>query len=130
MLSTESLTLLAAGLLVWIAIVHLPMAFGVRNGSIVWSGRYPRRLSSELRRRSLYYSLVMIASAWVLASIGGVIDNPLIPEAWHRSAGLAVAVFLVIASFHSFRWGSTWERVFFGPITLFGATLAVSFILV
>lgn len=123
-MSVPALSLLAAGLFFWVAVVHLLMAAGVRRGELVWSGRYPRRLTPELRWRSLLYALLLLASAWVMATFGGAIDFAPVPQRWLRSAGWSVTAFLAVAALYSLLKGSRWERVFFLPITLFGALLA------
>jgi hypothetical protein len=119
-----AVSLLAAGLFVWVAIVHLVMAAGVRRGELVWSGRYPRRLVPSLRWRSLGYAILLVLSAWVVAAFGRAIDFAPVPERWLRSAGWVVTSFLSVAVVYSVFWGSRWERWFFLPITLFGAILA------
>jgi hypothetical protein len=124
LVDTEPLSLFAAGLLFWVAIVHLVMAFGVRRGELVWSGRYPRLLTPPFRWRSLFYAVFLLFAAWVLAAFGGVIDMAPVPDDWIRSAGWVVTVFLGIAALYSLFRGSKWERLLFGPITLFGAILA------
>lgn len=122
-MDAQSLALLAAGLLGWVAIVHVTMASGVRRGELVWGGKYPRLLAPELRRLSLFYALALLASGWVLAAFAGLVEPILIPEAWMRSAGFVVTVFLGVAGFLSLTRGGRWERWFFTPITLFGAAL-------
>ncbi len=123
-MDTENLSLLAAGLLVWVAIVHLVMAFGVRRGELVWSGRYPRLLTPPFRWRSVFYAVFLSFSAWVLVAFAGVVDIAPVPANWIRSAGWVVSVFLAIAAVYSIFRGSKWERLAFGPITLFGSILA------
>ena len=123
-MDTESLALLSAGLLVWIAIVHLVMAFGVRRGELVWSGQYPRLLTPPFRWRSLVYAVALLFSAWVLLAFGGVVDLSPVPEGWLRSAGWVVTVFLGIGALYSIWKGSKWERILFGPMMLFGSVLA------
>jgi hypothetical protein len=122
--TVPGLSLLASGLFVWVAIVHLLMAAGVRRGELVWSGRYPRRLVPELRWRSLVYGLLLILSAWVVAAFGGAFDFAPVPERWFRSAGWSVTAFLSVVVIHAALKGSRWERMFFLPIALFGALLA------
>jgi hypothetical protein len=124
LVSVSDLSLIAAGLFIWVAIVHLLMAAGVRRGELVWSGRYPRRLTPELRWRSLFYALLLLASAWVVAAFGGAIDFAPVPRGWLRSAGWSVTAFLAVAVIYSLFRGSRWERMLFLPITLFGALLA------
>jgi hypothetical protein len=122
--SVPALSLLAAGLFVWVAIVHLLMAAGVRRGELVWSGRYPRRLVPALRWRSFGYALLLLLSAWVVAAYGGAFEFAPVPEWWFRSASWSVTAFLAVVVIHSLFKGSRWERVFFLPIALFGALLA------
>lgn len=123
-MDTEILTLASAALLVWVALVHLVMAFGVRMGELVWGGRYPRLLPPQLRRRSLGYAILLLVSAWVLAALGGVVDFWPVSERWQRSVAWVVAAFLALAGIASLLRGSRWERMLFAPITLLGAALA------
>ena len=123
-MSFPAVSLLAAGLFVWVAIVHLVMAAGVRRGELVWSGRYPRRLDRPLRWRSFGYAIGLLLSAWIVAAFGRAIDFAPVPERWLRSAGWVVTAFLSMAAVYSLGWGSRWERMFFLPITLLGAVLA------
>ena len=120
----ESLSLLSASLLLWVALVYMLMALGLRRGELVWAGRYPRMLPSHLRRRSLAYSILLIWSAWVLAAFGDWVDIFPAPNDWHRSAGWMVTCFLGVAAIFSFRRGFRWERFLFAPILLFGAILS------
>ncbi len=124
LLDITSISMITAALLTWVAIVHLVLAFGVRRGELVWSGRYPRLLTPEYRRRSLGYGLFALISAWILAAYGGVIDLAPVPHAWMRSAGWVVTVFLGIAALHSLLRGSRWERLLLGPMALLGSLLA------
>ena len=124
LVDTESLALIASALLIWVAIVHLVMVFGTRRGELVWSGMYPRLLPPQFRWRSLFYAVFLVFSAWVLAAFGGVVDIAPVPDDWLRSAGWVVTVFLGIAGIYSVAKGTRWERLLFGPITLFGAILA------
>lgn len=123
-MNVEWLTLLAAGLLVWIAMVHLLMAGGLRLGELVWSGRYPRRLHPSYRRRSLGYAVLLLLSAWVVAAFGGAVGFSPVPEYWSMSAGWVVTAFLAIATIYNLFKGTRWERFIFLPITVFGASLA------
>jgi len=123
-MGTEAYSLLAAGLLAWVALVHLVLATGVRRGELVWAGHYPRLLAPPLRRMSIYYAVAVLLSAWVIAAFGGAVDLSPVPHLWMRSAGWVVTVFLGMAALLSFLRGSRWERFLFGPITLFGAVLA------
>ena len=122
-LNTEALAIISVALLIWVAIVHFSMAFGVRRGKLVWGG-YVRVLPPPLRQRSLAYAILLLLSAWILAAFGGVIDIAPVRGDWLRSAGWTVTVFLGFAAIYSIWKGSTWERRFFGPILLFGAALA------
>jgi hypothetical protein len=115
---------IASGLLVWMATVHLPLAFGVRRGELVWSGRYSRRMPPDLRRRSLAYGLLLVYSAWVIAAMGGVVGLSPITDAWLRSAGWVVTVFLGVAALYSLLRGSLWERFLLGPMALYGSVVA------
>ncbi len=118
------LALIASSLLFWVALVHLPMAFGVRRGELVWGGRFSRRLPAYLRRRSLGYGILLLLSAWVLGAMGGVIDLAPVPDHWLRSAGWVVTVSVGLAALLSFVRGSWWERYLMGPMTLFAAVVA------
>jgi hypothetical protein len=123
-IDAESLSLLSAGLLLWVALVYMLMALGLRRGELVWTGRYPRMLPSHLRRRSLAYSVLLIWSAWVLAAFGDRVGIFPAPNDWHKSAGWIVTTFLAVAAVLSFLRGSRWERFLFAPILLIGAILA------
>lgn len=124
MIDVEGVSLLAAALLTWVALVHLVVAMGVRRGELVWSGRYPRLLIPSLRRRSFGYAVLLLLSAWVVAAYGGALDVAPVPEAWMMSAGWAVMALLSFAAIYAIVRGSIWERVLFLPITLYGAILA------
>jgi hypothetical protein len=119
----QSLATIAAGLLLWVATVHIVMAAGVRRGELVWSGRYPRLLPTGLRWRSLFYALALILSGWLLAMLAGVVQTASL-ERWMQSIGFVVTVFLGIAGLMSLFKGSRWERLLFAPFILFGAALA------
>lgn len=123
-MTTEALSRLAAGLLTWVAIVHLVMAFGTRRGELVWSGLYPRLLTPPFRWRSLFYAIFLLFSGWLLVAFSGVLSVAPVPDDWLRSAGWVVTVFLTIAAIYSIFKGTKWERLLFGPITLFGALLS------
>lgn len=116
--------LLAAGLLVWIAIVYAALAMGLRRGDLVWAGRSPRLLSAESRWHSALYAIFLVAAAAVIAGLAGYIDFGFVPERWHRSVGFAATAFLGVAAIVSIGWGSRWERLLFGPLTLIGALMA------
>lgn len=118
------LSLLAAALLVWVALVHVVVAMGVRLGELVWSGRYPRLLIPSLRWRSFIYAVLLVLSAWVVGAYGGAFARSPVPDAWMMSAGWAVMAFLSFAAIYCIARGSRWERLLFLPITLFGAALA------
>ena len=124
MIDVEGLSLLAATLMAWVALVHLVVAMGVRRGELVWSGRYPRLLPPSLRWRSFGYAVLLILSAWVVGAYGGALDIAPVPDAWMMSAGWGVMALLSFAAIYAIVRGSRWERVLFLPITLFGATLA------
>jgi hypothetical protein len=124
MMDVEWLSLLAAGLFLWMALVHALMAGGLRLGELVWSGRYPRRLHPSYRRRSLGYSVLLLLSAWVVAAYGGAVEISPVPPDLSKSAGWVVTAFLSIAAIYNLFKGTRWERFIFLPITLFGASLA------
>ena len=121
---TELLSILAAGLLVWVAIVHLVMAFGARQGHLIWSGQYPRLLTPRFRWRSVVYAVFLLFAAWFFADLGEVIDLSPVPEGWDRSTSWALTGILGIAAVYSIWRGSKWERILFGPMLGFGAVLA------
>lgn len=122
-MTLETAAIATAALLVWVALVHVVMAAGVRRGELLWSGQQPRLLAPELRVRSFLYALLLILSAWVLAMATGVVAEA-IPERWMPSATFAVTAFLSIGFLYSVWRGSTWERMLFAPIMLLGAMLA------
>jgi hypothetical protein len=117
-------SLLAAGLVGWVAIVYLIMGFGVRRGELVWSGRQPRRLDPSLRARSLIYGLLLLIAGWTIAGYGGAVDFYPVPDSLMKSAGWVATAFLACTSVYFIFGGSRWERFIFLPITLFGAVLA------
>lgn len=123
-MDTQGLSLLSAAFLAWVAIVHVVLALGVRQGELVWSGRRPGRLLPEARWHSGFYAVFLVLSAFVLVALGGLVEFYFVPHRWHRSAGFVVTALLGVASLLSFGWGSTWERILFGPMTLLGAGLA------
>jgi hypothetical protein len=123
-MTVEWLALIAAALFAWMALVHLLMAFGVRRGELVWSGRYPRRLPPHLRRRSLGYAVFLLLAGWVVAAYAGAVDPAPLPDTWMRSATFVAGSFLAFGALHSLVQGSRWERFLFLPITLYGAILA------
>lgn len=123
-MSAESMGLVAASLLCWVAVVHLTMAVGVRRGELVWSGRQPRLLDPELRARSALSALLLVASGWVLVEATGLVPGRTIPNAFMQSATFAVTGFLGVYFLYLLFRGSLWERVLFAPIILAGALLA------
>lgn len=118
------LSLSAAALIAGVALVYFLVAFGVRRGELVWSGRYPRMLPPHLRRRSLGYAVLLVLAGWVVAAYGGAIDLSPVREEWMRSAGFVATVILAISAVHHLFKGSRWERLLFLPIVVFGALLA------
>ncbi len=116
--------IVSALLLAWVALVYLVMAFGVRSGDLVWSGRHPGRLPAEHRWWSLFYGMALLGSGFILLELTDVIDTGLLGSRWLGSAGFAVVSVLGVATILALARGSTWERVFFVPITLLGAGLA------
>ena len=119
----EPAAMLASGTIAWVALVYFVMAFGVRRGELVWTGRHPRRLPGPLRRRSLMYGLLLLLTAVVISILAGVINTDLIPDRWTVPAGFVVTVFLGIAGLVSLARGSRWERFLFAPIILLTAAL-------
>lgn len=113
----------SAALLGWVALVYLLTGFGVRSGELVWSGRHIGRLPPEQRWWSLSYGAALLVSGLVLLEMTEV--TGLMDSRWHGSAGFAVASVLGLATFVGLARGSTWERMLFVPITLFGTGLAV-----
>lgn len=122
-LSIQDAALIAAGLLCWVALVHLLMAAGVRRGELVWSGQRIRRLDPGLRWRSFLFALGICASAAVLTFVSGLLESP-IPDQWEQSATFVVMAFLGVSFFYCLFAGSRWERMLFSPILLLGAALA------
>jgi hypothetical protein len=119
-----SAAILSASLLAWVALVYLVMAFGVRSGDLVWSGRHPGRLPAEHRWWSLLYGIGLLGAGSILLEMTGVIDTGLLGSRWLDSAGFAVVSVLGVATLLALARGSTWERVLFVPITFLGAGLA------
>jgi hypothetical protein len=123
-LDMGSIVGIASSLLLWIALVHVVMAAGIRNGELVWSARQPRRLDPGLRVRSVLYVILIVASVWVISSETGLLGLPGVPPQWSLSATFVVTAFLAVATIYNVGWGSTWERMLFAPITFLGALLA------
>jgi hypothetical protein len=119
----QTLSLFAIGFLLWIALVHVVLAMGVRRGELVWSGRHPRRLDPGERGASALFAVSLVAAAIALAGLADWIDLSLIPPRWQRPAGFVVMSFLGLSALACFAWGSRWERYLFGPMMLFGAGL-------
>lgn len=118
------MVLIASSLLLWVALVHVLMAAGTRNGDLVWSAQQPRRLDPALRVRSGLYVILIVASVWILVSESGSLDIPAVPAQWSLSATFVVTAILGVATIYNLGWGSTWERMLFAPITFLGALLA------
>lgn len=106
-----------------IALVHLALAWGLRRGELVWSGRQPRLLAPDLRLRSALVALLLLLSAWTLAEATGLTSGP-IPELYVQSATFMVTAFLTTYFLYSLIWGSRWERMIFAPVMLAGAGVA------
>lgn len=123
-IDTPTAAAVSAALLGWVAVVYLTMALGARSGELVWSGRYVSRLPTEQRWWSFFYGLGLGASAFVLVDMTGAIGTSLIDTRLLESAGFTVVAFLGVATLLGLAKGSTWERMLFVPITLFGAGLA------
>lgn len=119
----DQLALVATGLLVWVAIVHSVLAFGVRRGELAWGGRYPRLLPTPHRWGSALYALGLVLSAVMLAELAGLVDLVAVSSGVMKASGWVVTVFLgVTAMFNLFK-GSRWERMLFAPIGIIGAVL-------
>ncbi|HSM44929.1 MAG TPA: hypothetical protein VK969_07930 [Acidimicrobiia bacterium] len=123
-INPSSAAILSAALLAWVAIVYLVMAFGVRSGDLVWSGRHPGRLPTEHRWWSLLYGVGLLLAGFALLDMTGAMRTGLLEDTWQDSAGFAVGSVLGVATVLSLARGSTWERMLFVPITLLGAGLA------
>lgn len=113
-----------AGLVAVVGALHLSLAFGLRRGELVWRGTYPRRLSPELRRRSLGYGVFLLVAAWVLLGLAGVVGLAPVPEGWHVSLGWVVSALLALMGLLTIKAGPAWERFLFGPIVVAAALLA------
>lgn len=120
----DQLVLVATGLLLWVALVYMVLAFGVRRGELAWGGRYPRLLPTPHRWGSAFYALGLVLSAAILAELAGLIDLLALPSGVMKAAGWVVMVFLAITALFSLFKGSRWERMLFGPIGVIGALLA------
>ncbi len=113
----------SAALLAWVGLVYLITAFGVRSGELVWSGRHPGRLPAEQRWWGALYGAGLIGSGLVLLEMTGVFRTGLLAGRRLLPAGFAVVAVLGVATLFALVKGSTWERMLFVPITLFGAAL-------
>lgn len=120
----ESVAIVLTGILTVMALIYLLMAFGLRRGDMVWSGRYPRRLPPELRRRSLIYAVLLVVSAGLLLAIAGVMEIEVIASQWMTSIGFVVTAFLGLSGLVSLANGSAWERFLFAPVLLAAAALS------
>lgn len=119
----DTAALAVAILLGCLALVHLALAFGVRRGELVWSGRQPRLLAPDLRVRSGLVAVLLLLSAWTLVEATGRTSGP-IPEQYVQAATFMVTAFLGIYFLYALIWGSRWERMVFAPIVLAGAVVA------
>ena len=124
-INIEQLSVVASGLLIVVAAVHFLLGFGVRQGELVWGGRYFHgRLPPDLRRRSLGFGILLLVSSWLLLELAGFRGLNTIPERWYRSAGLVLTVLLGVTGLYSIFRGSRWERYLFGPVLLSASLLA------
>ena len=119
----EQLALVATGLLVWVAIVHFVLAFGVRRGELAWGGRYPRLLPTPHRWGSALYALGLVLSAVMLAELAGLVDLIAVSSGVMKASGWVVTVFLGVTAMFNLFQGSRWERMLFAPIGIIGAVL-------
>lgn len=124
LLELEQLTLIACALLVWVAVVYVVLAFGVRSGELAWGGRYPRLLPGAHRWGSAFYALGLVLSAVILAEFAGQIDLVDLADGIMKATGWVVMVFLGVTALFSLFKGSRWERMLFAPIGIIGALLA------
>lgn len=122
-LTIRDAALIAAGLLGWVALVHLLLAAGMRRGELVWSGQRIRRLDPALRWRSFLFAVAITGSAAVLAFATGLLESP-IPDQWMQSATFVAMSFLGVSFLYCLFAGSSWERMLFSPILLLGTVLA------
>lgn len=123
-LAISSAATVAAVLVGWVSIVYLAMAFGVRHGELVWSGSHVGRLPAEQRWWSVFYGLALLGSALVLLDLANVVALESIPQRWNVAEGFVATCLLGGATVVALVKGSTWERMFFAPITLLGAGVA------
>lgn len=120
----EQLSVVVAGLLILMAVVHFLLAFGLRRGDLVWAGRHSRRLPPDLRRRSLGFGVLLLVSSWLLAELAGFKGLNTIPEKWYQSVGFVITVFFAVTGLYAISRGGRWERRLFGPVLLSAAILA------
>lgn len=123
-MEVDQLALVAASLLVWVAVVHAVLAFGVRRGELAWGGRYPRLLPPPNRIGSAFYALGLVVSAAVLAEMAGLTGIADLSVGVMRAAGWVVTVFLGVTALFGLFKGGRWERLLFAPIGIIGALLA------
>lgn len=123
-IDTELAAMVSAILVFLVAGIYLATAFGVRWGSIVWTGYRPGRLLPDKRLKSLIYGLGLLLSAVGIAVISGVIEMGIISAGLYQSIGFAVGAFLLASGVLSLAKGSTWERMFFAPSLLLGSFVA------
>lgn len=120
-----SIGYIAALLVGWVAVVYFSMAFGVRSGELVFSGRHVGRLPAEKRWWGFLYGLGLVLSGLVLLDLAGVTSLHWIPEGLDRSVGFVVAALLGVGTLFGAFAGSRWERMLFVPITLLGSAVAI-----
>lgn len=120
-----SIGFIAALLVGWVAVVYLTMAFGVRSGELVFSGRHIGRLPAEKRWWGFLYGFGLVVSGLTLLELAGVTSMNWIPGNLDRSAGFVVAAVLGVGTLFAAFSGSRWERMLFVPITLLGSAVAI-----
>jgi len=123
-MTIEVAALITSVLVLWVGMVHLALAAGLRRGELVWTGRYPRLLPPELRFRSGLMAVLLFVSGGVIAEAAGLVDSGLIADDYMQSATFAVTASLGVYFLYAVFAGTRWERMLFAPISLAGALVA------
>ena len=123
-LSISTAAGVAAVLVAWVALVYLGMGLGLRHGELVWAGDHVGRLPTEQRWWSVFYGVALLASALVLLDLAGVVEVEFVEQHWIVAEGFVATCLLGLATLVALVKGTTWERMFFAPITFLGAGVA------
>ena len=124
LIDRDLLIAVLSGLLTAIAGIHLLLAFGWRRGTLAWGSYHPRRLPTDLRRRSLGFGLLLLASALLLPEVAGLEGLGVMPVDSRQATGFVLTSFLGVAGLYIISRNNVWERFLFGPILMLGSITA------